>query len=135
MPTATSSRRPIYRSRWWMPAFSVFLGLLMLGAFAIAGNPEEGLAPLGIMTAVGALFLFGSRSETLQGLAGPKRDERWAMIDIHATALTGLFLVFVIIGAWLYEIASGQDGSPWSQLGAVGGVAYVLSVAVMRRRS
>ena len=89
MPTATSSRRPIYRSRWWMPAFSVFLGLLMLGAFAIAGNPEEGLAPLGIMTAVGALFLFGSRSETLQGLAGPMRDERWAMIDIHATGITG----------------------------------------------
>ena len=135
MPTTTSKRRPFYRSRWWMPAFCVFLGLLMFGAFAIAGDPEEGLAPLAIMTAVGALFLFGGRSETLQGIGGPQRDERWATIDILATGITGIVLVFVIIGAWLYEIANGEDGSPWTQLGAVGGLTYVAAVAVLRRRS
>ena len=65
MPTA---RREIWRSRWFMPAFSVFLGLLMLGAF-------------------------------------------------------------------LVEVAQGEDGQPWSQLGAVGGIAYIISVAVLRARS
>ena len=130
----TTADRPIYRSRWWLPGFSLSIGLIMLAAFWIGDNPGDGLISLGIMTALGALFLFGRRSETLQGLGGPGRDERWAMIDLHATALTGLVLITVIIGAWLVEIASGEDGSPYAALGAVGGVAYVVIVAVLRRR-
>ena len=135
MQTATSRDRPFYRTRWWNPAFSVFLGLLMLGAFWIGGEPGQGFISLGIMSALGALFLFGRRSETLAGLGGPGRDERWAMIDVHATALAGCVLVAVIIGAFLYEVATGGDGSPYAALGAVGGLAYVLSVAVLRARS
>jgi hypothetical protein len=131
----TTADRPIYRSRWWMPGFSLALGLIMLVAFAIGGNVGDGLIALGIMSVVGTVFLFGSSSETLQGLGGPGRDERWAMIDLHATALTGLVLVTVIIGAWLVEVARGEDGSPYSALGAVGGVAYVVIVVVLRRRA
>ena len=48
------------------------------------------------------------------------------MIDLRASALAGFVLIMVVIGAWLYEIATGQDGQPYSQLGAVAGVAYVL---------
>ena len=120
-PTADS---PIYRSRWWLPGFSLSLGLVMLAAFWIGDKPGDGLMALGVMAAVGALFLFGRRSETLQGLGGTG----------HATALTGLVLIAVIIGAWLVEIASGEDGSPYAALGAVGGVAYIVIVAVLRRR-
>jgi hypothetical protein len=69
MQTATS--KPFYRSRWWMSAFSVFLGLLMLGAFWIGDSPEEGFISLGIMVALGLAFLLGTRSETLRGLGGP----------------------------------------------------------------
>jgi hypothetical protein len=130
----TTANRPIYRSRWWLPGFSLSLGLIMLVAFWIGDKPGDGLVALGIMAALGALFLFGGRSETLQGLGGPGRDERWAMIDLHATALTGLVLVTVIIGAWLVEIARGEDGSPYAALGAVGGLAYIVIVAVLRRR-
>jgi len=133
MQTATS--KPFYRSRWWMPAFSVFLGLLMLGAFWIGDEPEEGFISLGIMVALGALFFFGGRSETLRGLGGPGRDERWAMIDVHATALAGSVVIAVIIGAFLVEVASGRDGSPYAALGAVGGLAYVIAVVVLRARS
>jgi hypothetical protein len=43
-------------------------------------------------------------------------------------------LIAVIIGAWLVEIARGDDGSPYAALGAVGGVAYIVIVAVLRRR-
>ena len=74
-------------------------------------------------------------SETLNGLGGPGRDERWAMIDLRATAYTGLVLVVVIIGAFCVEVARGEDGSPWSLLGAVGGVAYVVFVAILRFRT
>ena len=74
MQTATS--RPFYRSRWWMPLFSVFLGLLMLSAFAIGGNVADGLVSFGVMAALAVAILLGSRSETVRGLAGPGRDER-----------------------------------------------------------
>ena len=130
-----AANKPFYRRRWWMPAFSLFLGLLMLGAFWIGDDPASGFISLGIMTALGLAFLVGGRSETLSGLGGPGRDERWAMIDIHATALTGLALIAVIIGAFLVEVARGHDGNPYGLLGAVGGVAYVISVAVLRARS
>jgi hypothetical protein len=130
-----SSNRPFYRSRWWMPAFSVFLGLLMLGAFLIGDEPEEGFISLGIMVALGALFFFGGRSETLRGLGGPGRDERWAQIDVHATALAGSVVIAVIIGAFLVEVASGRDGAPYAALGGVGGLAYIIAVVVLRARS
>jgi hypothetical protein len=118
-----------------MPAFSVALGLAMLTAFWIGGDPAQGVAALGVMVVVGALFLFARRSETLQGLGGPGRDERWAMIDIHATALAGMVLIGVIIGAFLVDVARGGDGNPYGLLGAVAGISYIVAVAVLRARS
>jgi hypothetical protein len=44
-------------------------------------------------------------------------------------------LITVIIGAFLVEVARGEDGQPWSQLGAVGGVTYIIAVALLRWRS
>ena len=124
----------LYRTRWFMPAFCVLLAAVMFAAFAIGGDIGSGAVSAGMLLLVGAVFYFGGRrSETLAGLAG--RDERWERIDIHATALTGGFLILVIIGAWLVEIAQGKDGSPYAQLGAVGGLAYVLAVALLRWRS
>jgi hypothetical protein len=118
-----------------MPLFSVSIGLVFLAAYTIGGDTREGLWALGIMTATGALFLFGSRSETLRALAGPGRDERWAMIDIHATALAGMATIAVVLGAFVFEIANGEDGSPYAQIGAVAGIAYIAAVALLRRRS
>ena len=131
MPTTS---KPFWRSRWWMPAFSLFLGLLILAASWIGGNREDGLIGLGVMTAVGLLFLFGQRSETIAGLGGPGRDERWSMIDQRATSFAGMVVVAVLLGAWLYELTQGRDGEPYVQLGALGGVAYVVAVAVLRLR-
>jgi len=125
----------VTRSRWYMPAFCLFLGALMLGAFWIGGDPEGGIAPFAIMAALGAVFLFGSRSETLQGLGGPGRDERWAMIDMRATNFAGLAVITAVIAAWLYELAQGNDGSQYAWLGVVGGAAYVISVLWLRRSS
>ena len=38
-----SRGRPYWRSRWWMPGFSLFLGALMFGALTIGGSPGEGV--------------------------------------------------------------------------------------------
>jgi hypothetical protein len=136
MPKTTPSRQPYWRSRWWMPSFSMFLGVLILAAFWAGGEPGLGLGGLALFTGIAALFLFGSaRSETLSGLGGTGRDERWAMIDLHATALAGLVLVVYVIGAWLWEVAHGEDGEPYSQMGAIAGLAYLLAVAFLRWRS
>jgi hypothetical protein len=126
----------LYRTRWFMPASCAFFAALIFIAFVIGGNPGDGAVSAGVLLVLGAVFSFGARrSETLAGLGGPGRDERWERIDVHATALTGGFLILVIIGAWLVEIAQGKDGSPYAQLGAVGGVAYILAVALLRWRS
>ena len=131
-----SAMNRLYRTRWFMPAFCVLLAALIFTAFAIGGNPGDGAISAAVLLVVGAVFYFGARrSETLAGLGGPGRDERWERIDVHATALTGGFLILVIIGAWLVAIAQGKDGSPYAALGFVGGLAYVLAVAFLRWRS
>jgi hypothetical protein len=81
------------------------------------------------------VFAFGRRSETIQGIGGPGRDERWALIDLRATAITGGVIIVFVLGAWLYEVANGDDGSPYALIGAVGGLAYVIAVLVLRWRS
>jgi MFS family permease len=131
MPTM----REVTHSRWYMPGFCLFLGAVMLAAFAVGGNSVSGLVCFGIMAALGLVCLLGVRSETLQGLSGPGRDERWAMIDLRATALSGLAVILAIIGGWLYEVANGRDGNPYTWLGAVAGLAYILAVAILRRRT
>ena len=118
-----------------MPGFSLFLGGAVLLAFSLGGKTEDGLKGFGVMAAVAALFVLGSRSDTLRGLGGPGRDERWAMIDTRATAFTGLVVLGVIICVWLYELAQGRDGSPYGQLMAISGLTYVAAVAWLRWRS
>lgn len=123
-----------WRSRWWMPAFSLFLGLLIFAAAAIGDQIGFGVFALALMAALGALFLFGGRSETLSGLAGPGRDERWASIDLRATAIAGMVLLVLLIAAWLTDLASGGDGMPYTWLLAASGVAYIGAVAWLRLR-
>jgi hypothetical protein len=129
------SRFQFWRSRWWMPSFCLFLGGLVLAAFWVGGDPWAGVGGMGVMAALGALFLFGRRSETLQGLGGPGRDERWLKIDVYATAASGLTVITVLIGAWLVDLARGGDGSPYGQVLAIGGLAYIAAVAFFRWRS
>jgi hypothetical protein len=131
MPTTPS----FMRSRWFMPLYILFLGALVAGALALGGDTRDSVYCVVLFAAVAALFYFGKRSETLQGLGGPGRDERWTMIDLTATALAGTVVLLVLIGCWLYELASGRDGSPYGQLLALSGVAYIAAVAFLRFRS
>jgi hypothetical protein len=56
------------------------------------------------------------------------------MIDTAATAFAGLVLITATLGLWLYEIARGRDGSPYGQLAAIAGLAYIAAVAWGRFR-
>ena len=124
----------ITRSKWFLPLFAVGLGLVIFGAQWIGGNPGSGLGSLGIMTAFGALVLLGGRSETIRGLRGDGRDERFRQIDIHATAVAGLAVITAIIVGFVVELAHGRSGNPYGWLGAIGGLAYLAAIVVFRLR-
>ena len=126
--------RTMCKSRWFMPLFALFLGGLMFAAQAIGGHPGDGLVSFGVLTLTGALVLFGGRSETIRGLRGDMRDERFQRIDIHATAFAGTVVIVAIITGFLVEVARGHNGNPYTWLGAVAGVSYLAAVIVMRVR-
>ena len=126
--------RTMCRSRWFLPLFALVLGGIVFGAQAIGGNPGSGLISWGILALTGAVFLFGGRSETIRGLRGDGRDERFQRIDIHATAFAGIVIITAIIVAFIVELANGHDGNPYGWLGALGGLAYLAAIVVMRLR-
>lgn len=117
-----------------MPLFTVALGIVLLAAQWVSGSLPSGLAPLGVIIAFGAVVQFGGRSETIRGLRGDGRDERFRTMDIHATAVAGLAVIVAIIVAFVVELARGHSGAPSSWLGAVGGLAYLIAVVALRLR-
>lgn len=124
----------IYRTKWFLPLFAVALGLAMLAAQWVGGDAPGGLVSLAIMTAFGALVLLGGRSETIRGLRGDGRDERFRQIDTTATAIAGIVVFAAIFAAFIVEMARGNDGAPYSWLGAIGGVAYLIAIVANRVR-
>ena len=122
------------RSRWFLPAFSAGLGVVTLAAAWAGGQLATGLIGLGGMAGFGLVILLAGRSETGRGLRGDGRDERFAQIDLRATAAAGLVLIVVLIVSWLTEIARGHSGSPYDWLGAIGGLTYLLAIALFRWR-
>jgi hypothetical protein len=106
----------------------------VFGAQAIGGHPGSGLVSWGILAFTGAIFLFGGRSETIRGLRGDGRDERFQRIDIHATAFAGMVIITAVIVGFVVEMAKGRDGNPFTWLGALGGLAYLAAIVVMRLR-
>jgi hypothetical protein len=122
------------RSKWTVPVFSVVVGLILLGANIAGHQLGLGLWSLGVMTVFGLAVLLGGRSETIRGLRGDGRDERFAMLDLQATAITGLALIIAIVVAFIVEVARGHSGEPYDWLGAIGGLAYIAAVIYLRVR-
>ncbi|HXY16693.1 MAG TPA: hypothetical protein VEH79_00800 [Gaiellaceae bacterium] len=124
----------LHRSKWFLPVFSLAIGGVCLAAFWIGGDRNQGLISLAIMGGFGLLVLLGGRSELVRGLRGDGKDEYWASLDLRATTLSGLTVLLAIIVMCLWEWAHGRNGSPYAQLGAIGGVAYITAVGLLRWR-
>ena len=97
----------ISKSRWFLPGFSVGLGIVMMAAIWLGGDLSLGLQALGVMTILAAIIFFGGRSETIRGLRGDGRDERFRQIDLAATAIAGLAVITAIIVGFLVEVGAG----------------------------
>jgi hypothetical protein len=117
---------------WFLPAFSLFLGLACFTAFWIGGDAVSGLFALAVLGGLGLVTALGGRSETIRGLRGDGRDEYWAGLDRDATLLAGMVLLTLVIVMCLWEWAHGRDGTPYSQLGAVTGLSYVVALVALR---
>jgi hypothetical protein len=126
--------RGITRSKWFLPAFSLVLGLVMLAVSWLGGSLGQGLISLAVLAAFGLVILLAGGSETVRGLRGDGRDERFAQIDLQATALSGLAVIIALIVAWLVATARGQSGRPYDWLLAIAGLTYLLAVAWFRWR-
>jgi len=124
----------ITRSKWFLPSFSLALGLVILAVSWLGGHPGDGVISLAVLAAFALFVLLAGRSETIRGLRGDGRDERFAQIDLQATAIAGLALIVALIVAWLVATARGQSGSPYDWLLAIGGLAYALAVGYFRWR-
>ena len=103
----------------------------------VLGRRRSGVRAISfaILVAFGILLVVGSRSETVRGMRGDGRDERWAMIDMRATALAGFVVITAVIVGFIVEIAHGHNGNPYTWLGAIAGVAYLAGLLIGRWRS
>jgi hypothetical protein len=119
---------------WWLTSVSILLGLGCLAAFWVGGNPWQGLFSFLLLAAFGAVFAVGGRSDAIRGLRGDGRDEYWRQLDWDATGLAGGLLILVVVGMCMWEWAHGRDGTPYTQLGAIAGVAYVVALVALRLR-
>jgi hypothetical protein len=124
----------ITRSRWFLPAFAVLMGGVMFVALWIGGDLTGAVISLAIMTGFAAVILLGGRSETIRGLRGDGRDERFRAMDLQATGFAGLAVGVAIIAGFVYEVARGHSGSPYVWLGVVYGLAYMAAIVVVRLR-
>ena len=129
------SMTEIHKTRWFLPLFSVALGVACFVAFWVGDERGSAWFALALMSAVGLALLLGGRFDMVRGLRGDGRDEYWSRIDVHATALAGHVVIGAIIVMCLWEWGHGRDGSPYVQLGALAGVAYLAALAFLRWRS
>jgi hypothetical protein len=111
------------------------LGAVCMAAQWIGVHPAAGAASFAIMAAFAAiLVLLDGRSGAVAIMRRPARDERARNIDLAATAFAGGVVILVIIVAVMVQLARGEDPSPYAQLGAVGGIAYLVALVGMQRR-
>ena len=121
-------------NRWLVPGVAVVCGLAYLGAGLVSGDHAFGFVGLGLMVGVAALLLLlAPRSETVAGLLD-RRDERINTIDRDATVVAGMTVIGAVLLGFVIEVARGQDGQPYSMLGAIGGVSYIAALVVLRFR-
>jgi hypothetical protein len=137
-PNKVNAKRtglPQWKSWWLLPLIYVALGFVILVAQAISGDTRSGVIWFAVMAAVGVLYALGGRYEVIRQARGDFEDERDASINRQAMAATGTTLVIVLTGCIVFQLARGENPSPYSTLMAIGGATYIVSLLIQRYRS
>lgn len=133
MSTASSWRRQ-RATRWAIPAVALVIGVGYLVAGVVGGDLGFGVFGAALMVGAAVATLVLARvSETVAGLVD-RRDERINGIDLTATAFAGAAVIVAVLVLFIVEIARGHSGSPYYQLGALGGLAYLAALVYLRVR-
>lgn len=137
MPTAgpnnpRSNRRGLRRSKWPAVLFCLAFGLVFFAIEAANHHVGQGFIELGIMLAAGAGVLLGGRSETIRGLRGDGRDERFDAIDERGTAFAGRVVIVAVVVGGMIQVADNHSGAPYTWLAALAGGAYIAAIVWQR---
>ncbi len=134
MSVPSTSAQPRRRVRWSVPVTAAVIGLGYLGAGIAGDRIGFGIFGLVLMLVVGVGFAVAAHfSETIGGLAD-RRDERINQLDTRASTFAGGVVLLAVLVMFMVSIARGQEGSPYFQLGALGGLAYVAALTYLRFR-
>ena len=121
-------------TRWAVPGVAALAGAAYLVAGFVGGDVSFGVVGLVLMLGAGGVFVLAARwSETVAGLRD-RTDERINEIDRSASLTAGMAVLLAVLVMFVVEIAQGKDGSPYSQLAALGGLSYVASLTWLRYR-
>ncbi|HEX2701768.1 MAG TPA: hypothetical protein VHM89_16315 [Acidimicrobiales bacterium] len=131
----TNSELKWYLRPWATPALCVGLGLTGGTAQWLGGNKGDALITFGVMAAIAAVFSLGGRNETIRMMRGDGRDERWALLDVGATAFAGMVIIGILVGAAFWETAHGRTPEPYAPVLFAGAVSYAGAMVWLRRRS
>jgi hypothetical protein len=126
--------RPNHFMQWLMPIVPLGLGAVILAAEAIDGDLASGFVWFAVLAAVSALLAFGGRFEAVREARGDTEDERDAFVSTRAMAAAGTVLLLVLTGIVVFQLARGEDASPYTQILAVGGATYAVALLALRRR-
>jgi hypothetical protein len=114
-------------------------GMLVITAattavFWIAQGFDAAL-PVGLLLlAFTAVVHFGRRrSNTLEVMSGTG-DERIRHLYMHAVAIAGTVMAFLLPGWFLVTVAQGDPDTTLSALSAIFGLTFVVAVVVLARR-
>jgi hypothetical protein len=116
------------------------VGMLAISAAVIAvfwasEGVEEALYAGAVLLAFTALVHFGRRhSNTLEVMSGTG-DERVRSLYMHAVAIAGTVMAFVLPGWFLITVAQGDPNTTLSILSALFGLTFVGAVFWLARRN
>lgn len=116
--------------RWYFVAYSLALGALFAVIGLVGDQPWLAGASIPIMGTFGvamALTPWGT-------VRSHSQDEREEAIGKEAALISYYVVVALVITSFLVEVARGDDGQPWSSIGFVTGLSFVVGLGVLARR-
>jgi hypothetical protein len=120
--------------RWATTGILAVLGGAVTLATWAGGEPYLAVVLGGFyLVCCGVAYLWSRGSGDVAALIRLSGDERQRMIDMRATAIAGLATLAFCLGGAIVDLARGGTGNPWALICAVGGVAYIVAVAILRR--
>lgn len=118
-------RKQARTSKWLVPAAGLVIGGVYFVAAVMGGSLSLGISMLAVMVVYVGILVVAGRFDVVRVLRGQPADERYRGFNLQATAFATSVLILALLGAFVYEIATGGDGEPYSWLGALFTAGYV----------